>query len=176
MSSWSGEIVRSEVDRRSVRRATGGVVPCVAVAREGRLIGHAPFDDEALERREPVVVVGLAGVGVAVGSRTFDLGRECGGPLGPGEDAPLVEHQRHRERLGLPWRAEHRALAVAWNSQYGLDHGAGSRYGSTASTETLAAGSPSPPHSSRASKRTVYSHCGSSPPPRAWLSGKTWQP
>ena len=51
----------------------------------------------------------------------------------------------------------------------------GSRYDSQQSAWTAAA-VVSGPHSSTASNRTVYSHCGCSPSARALVSGKTCEP
>ena len=67
------EILRPQFDRLAVRRAVGGVVPGVAVARERRRVGDALLGDQAFERGEPVPVIGVAGVGIAGGLRALDL-------------------------------------------------------------------------------------------------------
>jgi hypothetical protein len=64
------EVFRPELYRDAVRRAVGGVVPGISVARERLRISHALIRDDALERIEPVPVIGLAGIGIAGGLRT----------------------------------------------------------------------------------------------------------
>ena len=96
-----------------MRRAVGGVVPGVAVAMQEIGSRDALGGDEPLQRREPVPVVGLAGVGIAGGLRALDFfGKRCG-PFVPGEHAALVQHQRHGEGLRFPGLAEHRAVGIA---------------------------------------------------------------
>ena len=75
------KVLRLQLDRLAVRRAVGGVIPGVLIARERRRVGHALLGDEALERVEPVAVVGLAGVGIARGLRALDLVGERRGPF-----------------------------------------------------------------------------------------------
>ncbi len=50
-------------------------------------IGEAFGGDDALERGEPVVIIGLAGIGIAGGLRFFDFVAEGGRPFFPGEQA-----------------------------------------------------------------------------------------
>ena len=107
------EVFRLELDRHAVRRAVGGMVPGVAVARERGRVGHALLGDDALERVEPVPVIGLAGVGIAGRLRALDLVRQGRRPFGPGEQPARVQRERHREGLRLPRLAEHRAFRVA---------------------------------------------------------------
>src|SRR5947209_3712515 len=59
------EIVGAQLDRRAVRGAVGSAVPGVAVAREAGGVGDALLGDKALQRGEPVPVIGVAGVGIA---------------------------------------------------------------------------------------------------------------
>src|ERR1044071_768885 len=59
------KILCLQFDRCTVRRALGRVFPGVSVARQHGTVGHAFGSDEALERVEPVPVVGLAGVEIA---------------------------------------------------------------------------------------------------------------
>src|SRR5271170_1621557 len=124
-------------------------------------VGKALGGDDAFERGEPVMIIGLAGIGIAGGLRLLDLVAERCRPFFPGEQAALVERQRQREGFGLPRRAEHRSFGIARNAQRvipaeraqrgGVTVHAGSRYGSKASIETLSDGSASSPHNSRPS-------------------------
>ena len=116
--SSNREVVRLELDRRAMRRAVGGVVPGVAIARERRRVGHAFLGDDPLERVEPVPIVGLAGIGIAGGLRALDLLAERRRPFGPGEQAALVQRERHGEGLRLPRLAEHRPFGVARNARH----------------------------------------------------------
>src|SRR3989304_6064344 len=63
--------------------------------------------------REPVAVVGLSCIGVTRGLRALDLLGERCSPFAPGEEPALVQRERHRESLGLPRLADHRAFRVA---------------------------------------------------------------
>src|SRR5438105_15111809 len=75
-SAWttpSAEVFGLELDRLAVRRAVGGVVPGVVVARERLGRRHALLGDQTLQRGEPVMVVGLASVGIARRLRALDL-------------------------------------------------------------------------------------------------------
>src|SRR6185369_15766144 len=103
------KILRQQLDRLAVRRAIGGVVPGVLVARKRRRVGHALLRDEAFERVEPMMIIGLAGVGIALALSALDLLGERRGPFGPLEQSALVQRQRHGEGLRLPWLAEYRA-------------------------------------------------------------------
>src|SRR5262249_59812757 len=94
-SALTLEIFRLELDRRAVRRAVGGVVPGVAIARERPCVGHALAGDEPLERIEPVPVIGLAGVAIAGRLRPLDLLGERRRPFAPAEQAALVQPERH---------------------------------------------------------------------------------
>src|SRR5947209_6177243 len=102
------KILLPQFDRTAVRGAVGGAVPGVAGAREHRGAREALVRDEALERGEPVPVVGVAEVGIARRLRALDLLGECRRPLRPGEEAAPVERDRERERLRFPRLAEHR--------------------------------------------------------------------
>src|ERR1051325_5095907 len=107
------EILRLKLDRLAVRRAVGRMIPGVLIARKRCRVGHAPLGDEALQRIEPVLVVCLAGVGIARALRALDLLGERCGPLRPGEQSALMQRERHRERLRLPRLAEHGAIRIA---------------------------------------------------------------
>src|ERR1700722_18169109 len=80
----SAEVIRSKLDRLAVRGAVGGPIPRVVIARERIARGDALLGDQPFERREPVVIVGLAGVGIAGRLRTLDFRGERRGPLSPG--------------------------------------------------------------------------------------------
>src|SRR5215208_4201000 len=58
------EILGAQVDRHAVRGAVGGAVPGVAVARQIGRVGDALLRDQPFERGQPVLVIGVAGVGV----------------------------------------------------------------------------------------------------------------
>ena len=115
----TAKIRRRQFDRRAVRRAVGGVVPGVAVAVQRLGGGDAFGGHQMFQRRQPVPVIGLAGIRIARGLRALDLVGEGCGPLGPAEQAALVQRQRHRECLRLPGLAKHRAGVVARNARYG---------------------------------------------------------
>src|SRR5205807_6563673 len=110
----------------------------------------------------PMPVITLAGVGIALRLRPLDLFGERCRPFGPGEQATLMQGQRHRKGLRLPRCAEHRAIIVAGDAGEGtgrLTRGgvrhAGSRYGSNASIDIFTVGSASAPHNSVPSNTTV---------------------
>ena len=113
------KILRPQLDRRAMRRAVGGVVPGVAVAVQGIRGRDALGRDQPLQRRQPVPVIGLAGVGIAFGLRALDFLGERGGPFVPGEQAALMQRQRHRKGLRFPGLAKHRAVGVAGNAGNG---------------------------------------------------------
>src|SRR5579871_2788222 len=82
-------------------------------AREWR--GHSPlFDEDPFERREPMPIIALAGVGIARCLGAPDLRGERGRPLRPAEQPAPMERQRQREGLRLPGRVEYRTLPVPW--------------------------------------------------------------
>src|SRR5262249_28015896 len=114
------KIVRTKLDRLAVRGAVAGAIPCVAVAMERIGRCHAFLSDELFERVEPVRVISLAGVRVACGLRTFDFGCKRPCPFRPGEDAALMQRQRHGEGLSLPWLTKHRAVGIARYTRHGL--------------------------------------------------------
>src|SRR5919197_627196 len=96
------KILRRQLDRRAVRRAVGGAVPGLVVARELARASDALRRDEPFERVEPVMIVGLAGVGIAGGLGTLDLAAKRGCSFRPGEHAARVQRERHGEGLRLP--------------------------------------------------------------------------
>src|SRR5260370_10824257 len=67
------KILRLQFDRRTMRRAVGGVVPGIAIAMQG-IGGRDAFrSDELFQRRKPMPVIGLAGVGIAASLRALDF-------------------------------------------------------------------------------------------------------
>ena len=67
------EVLELKFARPTVRRAVDRLVPGVAIATECRGVGRALLGEKAFERREPVAVVGLSGVGIARGLCALDL-------------------------------------------------------------------------------------------------------
>src|SRR3954454_13798335 len=84
------EILSLKLDRLPVRRAIRRMIPSVLIAGKRRGVGHALLGDEALERIEPVAVVGLAGVGIACALSALDLFGQRRRPLRPCEQPALV--------------------------------------------------------------------------------------
>src|SRR5258708_4086939 len=136
-----------------MRRAIGGVVPGIAIAVKGFWGSDAFLGNQPFQRREPVPVVGLAGVGIAASLRAPDFVGECSCPFIPGKKPALMQRKRHRKGLRLPWFAKYRAIIVAGKARHstgrtrrGGVHHAASRYGSNASMDIFTAGSASGPH------------------------------
>ncbi len=113
------EIARAQLDRLAVRGAVAGMVPGIAIAMQRVLCRDAFFSDDFLQRRQPVRVIGLAGVGIAGGLRALDLGGECCCPFRPCEQPTIIQRQRHRESLRFPRLAEHRAVVIARDAGHG---------------------------------------------------------
>src|SRR5260370_15501045 len=89
-SSSRPKILRLQFDRRPMRRAVGGVVPGVAIAIEGLGRGDAFRPDPPFHRREPMPVIGLAGIGIAGGPRAPDfIGKRCSPFVPPEQSARL---------------------------------------------------------------------------------------
>src|ERR1700733_3803770 len=80
-----------QFDRRAMRRAIRGVVPGIAIAVQGFGSGDPLRRDQFFERREPVPVVGFAGVGIAALLRALDFFRERGRPFIPAEQSAFME-------------------------------------------------------------------------------------
>src|SRR5215470_1943318 len=102
--------------RCSLRRTIPGIV----MLRQGLWRRYTFFRDDALQRREPMAVVGFSGVGIAVCLRLLDLLGKRRGPLGPAEETSIVQCYRHRKRVGFPGLAENRTVRVARNAANGL--------------------------------------------------------
>src|SRR5438270_472949 len=74
----SRKILGRQLDRIAMLGAAGGNVPGIAVALEHCLAGKALRGDDPFQRRKPVTVVGLAGIGVPCGLCALDLlGERC---------------------------------------------------------------------------------------------------
>src|SRR5579863_5925485 len=163
MKSSACEIVRTELDRRAMRRARARAAPSLSGARQRGRVGEVFGGHHALQCGEPMVIISLAGIGIAGGLRLLDLIAQHGGPFRPGEEAPFLERQSEREGFGFPGRSEYRAFGIAGDAGHGLRRAlrgrcgahAGSRYGSNASIEIVSAGSAFSPHNSRPANRTV---------------------
>src|SRR6185436_15635151 len=89
-----------------VRSMSVGVRPGVLALQE--LVGarQTLLRDEALERREPVLVVAGAVVGLTARRRGLELCGERVGPLVPGETPLGRQAYGERERLCLPGLGE----------------------------------------------------------------------
>src|ERR1700730_14503264 len=157
------KILRLQFDRRAVRRAVGGVIPGIAIAIECFVCYDALGRDQLLQRRQPMPVIGLPGVGIALGLRALDLAGKRVGPFSPGEQSTTMQRERHRKGLRLPRFAKHRPVVVTRNAGHGTGcferggciHHAASRYGSNASMDIFTVGSASGPHNSAPSNTTV---------------------
>src|SRR5580704_600495 len=136
------------------------MVPGVAVTVERLRRRHALGRDQPLQRREPMPIIGLAGI--AFRPSALDLFGQRRGPFFPDEEAALVQRKRHGKGLRLPGLAKYRAIIVARKARHRagrtrrgrVDHAA-SRYGSNASMDIFNVGSASAPQSSTASNTTV---------------------
>jgi len=85
-----------------------------------------------------VTVVGVGEVGIHARLRRCDLRSKRPRLFGPGEESVLVQRQRHRKSLRLPWLAKQGAVVVVRLArQEGslVAHAGGSRYGSHASID-----------------------------------------
>src|SRR5207253_3476863 len=85
------KILCLELDRHAVRRAVRGAVPGIAIARQRTGVCYALLNYHALERGEPVPIIGLASVRVPARLRALDFGGQHRGPFGPGENPAVVE-------------------------------------------------------------------------------------
>ena len=86
-------------------------------------IGDALFVDQTFERIEPVPVIAFARIGIASGLRALDFLGQRVGPFGPGEQAALMQRQRHGEGLRLPRLAKHRPVLVPRHPRYRVHAG-----------------------------------------------------
>src|SRR5208282_2463027 len=109
------EVARPQLDWRAVRGSRARAAPSLSGVGQHARVGKAFCGNDAFERGEPMVVIGLAGVGIAGGLRLLDLVAESGGPFRPGKQAALFERQRERERCRLPGLAEYRPFGIARN-------------------------------------------------------------
>src|SRR5882757_6427578 len=75
------EVLSPQFDRRAMRRAVGGVIPGIVIARQRRRVGDTLFRHQSLQGIEPVPVVGRAGVGIARFLCPLDLAGEGRGPF-----------------------------------------------------------------------------------------------
>src|SRR5882724_7738302 len=137
-------------------RAVRGAIPGVAVANKRFGTGDSLFGNKLFKSRQPMPIIGLAGVGVAVRLRALDFIRKRPRPFVPTKEPARVQRDRHGEGLGFPWFTKDRPVGVARKVGNGASHVAGglgshqahSRYGSQASIETIRLGSDALPHSS----------------------------
>ena len=109
-----------------MRRALGCVFPGVFQGVQGGGTGQAFGLQQRLQGVQPVVVVGVAQVGVALALGVGDGLAQGLRPLAPTEQAALVQRQGHGESLGLPGSAENRSGIVLWQAGKvagGVGHG-----------------------------------------------------
>src|SRR6185295_10626041 len=92
--SWNNpsltKIFRLQFDGFSVRCSVRRALPGLVMLRQSLRRGRAFFGDHAFERREPMMIISFAGVGIAGGLRLSDLLAEHRGPLVPGEQTFLM--------------------------------------------------------------------------------------
>src|SRR5260221_2447308 len=67
------KIFGAQFYRGAVRGAVGGPVPGIVIMFEACRVGDALLGDQPFERGEPVLVIGVAGIGVARRLRPLDL-------------------------------------------------------------------------------------------------------
>ena len=87
------EVFGLEHDRCAVGRAFRRASPGVAIACERLRVRRAFRGDDALERVEPMPVVGLTGVGIAGRLRALDLLRQDVGPFRPSEQTARMREE-----------------------------------------------------------------------------------
>src|SRR5580704_5221636 len=85
------EIAWLKFDRSAMGRARAGMLPRVPRALELLHVGDALFRDDPLERIQPMVIIGLAGVRIAGGLCLLDLIAERCRPFVPGEQSALMQ-------------------------------------------------------------------------------------
>ncbi len=116
----SPKIFRPQFNRFAMRRSLHRALPGLKMFGKRLRRRRAFCRDHAFEGREPMVVVGFAGVGIAGGLGFFNFLAKHRGPLGPDEQTFFVQRQRHGERMGFPGRAKDWAVCVARNAGNGF--------------------------------------------------------
>jgi hypothetical protein len=114
------EVAGLELDRCAVRRAFARALPGLAGPGECRRVGQTFVREDAFERGEPVMIIGLAGVRIAGRLRFLDFCAEGSRPFPPGEKAALVERNSECKCLRFPRLVKYRAVVVARNRLYRL--------------------------------------------------------
>src|ERR1700722_20418295 len=97
---------RRQLNRLAVGSVPVSAGPCFLPTRESRRIAQALGGDEALQRREPMLVVMRAIVRLAAIGGCLEFVCERGGPLFPSEMPSLGKFHSERERLRLPGLAK----------------------------------------------------------------------
>src|SRR5713101_2135511 len=87
--------------------------PGLLAREKRRRISQARGHDQALESRQPMVIVSRAVVRLTATGGGLEFIGERGRPFLPGEIPLLRELDRERESLGLPRLGKHRPLRVA---------------------------------------------------------------
>src|SRR4051794_7221255 len=59
------KIFRLELDRQTMRRPVGGVIPGIAISMQGFGGGDALCSDQTFQRAEPMAVIGFTRIGIA---------------------------------------------------------------------------------------------------------------
>ena len=111
--STFAEILGSQFNRTTVWRAVRSMVPGFGITGKFGPRSRALAGNQRLERGQPVVVVGVAEVGIACGLRVADLLRQRIGPFIPSEQSALVQLDDQREGMRLPGCAKDRFIRRA---------------------------------------------------------------
>src|SRR5258708_12283429 len=89
------EISCRKRDRRAMRRAIRRALPGVVIALERSTICDALAGDHAFKRREPVTIVGLAGIRIPCALRRLDFLTQHRGPPLPAAHPALTTPPTH---------------------------------------------------------------------------------
>jgi len=103
----------AEFDGLAVGGVTVGIGPGFFASEKRRRISQTFCGEEALQGREPVVVIMRAIVAFAAVGGGFELDGERGGPFLPSEMALLGEFHSQGESLGLPWFGKDGTTGIA---------------------------------------------------------------
>src|SRR5438552_4006989 len=97
-------------------RANSCALPGVIVVPEYFVRRHTFLGHNSFQRRKPMAVIGLAGIGVTGRLRLLDLCTKYRAPFSPSKETSRVECKRHRKGLRFPGLAEDRTLRILGNA------------------------------------------------------------